>query len=214
MRSFSSVYPDLVPQWSSRNSLSPDAVSYGSNKPIIWNGTCGHSWTDTPKNRGHGHGCPICSGNKILSGVNDLASNFPVLAQEWSGRNAPATPKEYGVHSNQSFWWKCGTCGQEWQARIADRTDGHGCPYCVKDKIADRIEQREQALLLERIHRLRDRQIAKSMKDDRFRKKALSYYAEQTGLQVEYDYDPGIGIPVELYFPEKSNRLRITWIVY
>jgi len=80
----------------------------------------------------------------------------------------------------------------------------------VKDKIADRIEQREQALLLERIHRLRERQIAKSMKDDSFRKKALSYYADQTGLQVEYDYDPGIGIPVELYFPEKWAAIELT----
>ncbi len=55
MRMFIQVYPDLAKEWSSENELGPDKISYGSNKPVIWNGACGHTWTATPKNRGNGH---------------------------------------------------------------------------------------------------------------------------------------------------------------
>lgn len=210
MRSFSSVYPNLVPQWSAQNSLSPDEISYGSNKPIVWIGTCGHSWTATPKNRGHGHGCPICSGNKILPGINDLASRFPEISKEWADRNVPATPQEYGAHSNQSFWWKCSSCGREWLARIADRTDGHGCPHCLKESIASRKQARAEAHKRQILQNWRDRQIRRSLKEENFRLDSLAYYASLTGLEVEYDYDPGIGIPVKLYFPEKCAAIELT----
>ena len=111
MRSFSEVYPDLIQEWSPENNLGPDQVSYGSNKAIIWNGTCGHTWTATPKNRGHNHGCPICSGNKIVAGLNDFAFLFPAIAKEWSDRNLPALPSKYGSKSNVNVWWRCSSCG-------------------------------------------------------------------------------------------------------
>ena len=80
----------------------------------------------------------------------------------------------------------------------------------MKDKIADRIERRTTAARLAKESRIRERQIAKSLKDDYFYFEALSYYAEQTGLQIEYDFDPGIGIPVKLYFPEKWAAIELT----
>lgn len=36
--------------------------------------------------------------------------------------------------SNQKAWWQ-GKCGHEWLARIADRSRGHGCPYCSSKKV-------------------------------------------------------------------------------
>ena len=92
MQNFAEVHPELLSEWSSENELRPEQVSYGSNKPIIWNGVCGHTWTATPKNRGNKHGCPYCSSNEILVGVNDLASRHPKLAKEWSEKNHPAMP--------------------------------------------------------------------------------------------------------------------------
>ena len=33
------------------------------------------------------------------------------------------------MHSGALVWWKCER-GHEWQAKIADRSRGDGCPYC------------------------------------------------------------------------------------
>ncbi len=66
MKSFADVYPELLPEWSNKNSIDPHNVSYGSNKKVLWSGVCGHEWKAIVKNRGNGHGCPYCSGNKVM----------------------------------------------------------------------------------------------------------------------------------------------------
>ena len=39
----SEVHPELVLEWSERNlPLTPDKITYGSNKIVWWIGTCGH----------------------------------------------------------------------------------------------------------------------------------------------------------------------------
>ena len=131
MKSFLEAYPELSKEWSAENILSPDELSYGSNKMIIWNGACGHTWSATAKNRGHGSGCPVCSGAKVAKGENDLATMFPKLGREWSKRNLPLKPCHVTVKSNKQVWWRCRKCNYEWRARISDRTDGHGCPLCA-----------------------------------------------------------------------------------
>ncbi len=41
----SEVHPELVLEWSERNlPLTPDKITYGSNKIVWWIGTCGHEW--------------------------------------------------------------------------------------------------------------------------------------------------------------------------
>jgi hypothetical protein len=53
-----------------------------------------------------------------------------ILAKEWhSTNNAPLTPKDVHPNSNKEAWWVCDK-GHEWEARIADRNQGTGCPYC------------------------------------------------------------------------------------
>ena len=45
VNSISIMRPELVPEWSPRNlPLTPDNVSYGSNKLYWWKGSCGHEW--------------------------------------------------------------------------------------------------------------------------------------------------------------------------
>ena len=58
--SFAEKYPDLVSEWSDRNKIKPDQISYGSNKKVWWKGTCGHEWEAIIKNRSNGSGCPKC----------------------------------------------------------------------------------------------------------------------------------------------------------
>lgn len=134
MISFAEKYPDLVGEWAPENEASPSEVSYGSNRMIMWRGMCGHYWTASAKNRGKGHGCPYCSGNRVLIGYNDLRTRAPEVAREWSKRNK-TKPEDYASLSNTEVWWTCKKCKTDWKARIADRTTGHGCPNCASTKI-------------------------------------------------------------------------------
>ena len=41
----SEVHPELVAEWSDKNlPLTPDRITYGSNKVVWWKGACGHEW--------------------------------------------------------------------------------------------------------------------------------------------------------------------------
>ena len=55
-------YPDIAKEWSDRNiDLTPQDVSYGSNKIVWWIGDCGHEWEAAVKARTtKEEGCPYC----------------------------------------------------------------------------------------------------------------------------------------------------------
>ena len=73
--SLAKVHPELVSEWSERNfPLTPDNITYGSNKRVWWKGSCGHEWQASVKARSKGEGCPICSGARVVEGINDLAT--------------------------------------------------------------------------------------------------------------------------------------------
>ena len=43
--SLSRMRPHLVSEWSEKNfPLTPDTVTFGSNKIVWWKGACGHEW--------------------------------------------------------------------------------------------------------------------------------------------------------------------------
>ena len=125
-----SEYTDLMKEWSDRNEFPPEGITTGSNRMVWWKGSCGHEWIASVKNRVKGSGCPYCKGTKILEGFNDLATIRPEISAEWSPRNGLLKPQSVTACSNKVVWWK-GKCGHEWKARIADRTEGHGCSYCA-----------------------------------------------------------------------------------
>ncbi len=76
--SLASVHPELIPEWSERNlPLTPDKITFGSNKKVWWKGACGHEWETSVKARSKGEKCPICSGARVIEGINDLATLKP-----------------------------------------------------------------------------------------------------------------------------------------
>ena len=133
--SLSKVHPELIPEWSERNlPVTPDDVSYGSNKVFWWKGSCGHEWQTSVKARHAGEKCPICANTRIVPGINDLNTMCPQLAKEWSNRNL-CKPDEVSVESHMKVWW-IGACGHEWKAEIRNRAkNGNGCPYCSGRKL-------------------------------------------------------------------------------
>ncbi|MBQ7976458.1 MAG: zinc-ribbon domain-containing protein, partial [Clostridia bacterium] len=70
-----------------------------------------------------------------VKGKNDLATLNPKLASEWNyKRNGDSKPEDFAAGSHKKVWWKCEN-GHEWQATIANRVKGRGCPYCAGKKV-------------------------------------------------------------------------------
>lgn len=102
--------------------LFPDKLTCGSNKMAWW--TCNkderHVFSAKICHIFEGRiVCPICSNQKILVGVNDLATTNPELLNEWNYDKNEITPQQVTYGKNRKVWWKCSVCGREWQATIA-----------------------------------------------------------------------------------------------
>ena len=208
--------PDLVPEWSEKNlPLTPDRISAGSSKKVFWKGKCGHEWSAQVKNRAiKGSGCPICSRNIIISGENDFASKQPHLAKEWNkDKNVDFKPDSLGEFSNKEVWWKC-SAGHEWKARVADRVRGSGCPYCNRERIEARKEERIRMKLEKRemAAYLRSMQLTAREKERIIREfpdKAVLYYSEKAGQEVRQDYGEQFGLPMQYYYPSIDGCLEL-----
>ena len=64
-----SKYPYIAKEWdyNKNGDLTPSDVFGGSNKKIWWICPKGHSYQQTPNNRISGHGCPICTKERVTS---------------------------------------------------------------------------------------------------------------------------------------------------
>ena len=105
-------HPELALEWHpTRNTpFTPSDYTSHSSAMIVWHcSKCGHDWEATINNRvGRGSGCPVCAGNIIKSGYNDLATLNPDLAAEWHPtKNLPLTVQTVGASSNKNVWWIC-----------------------------------------------------------------------------------------------------------
>ena len=133
--SLSKVHPELVPEWSDKNlPLTPETITFGSNKKVWWKAACGHEWQTSVKARSNGESCPICSGARVIAGINDLATIEPLLALEWSNEN-DTKPTEVSVGSHKKVIWRCEK-GHQWEATVKSRAINRpGCPYCSHTKV-------------------------------------------------------------------------------
>ena len=123
--------------WKKNNELgfNPETLTLGSNKKVWWKCSKGHEWLAVIANRNKGFSCPYCSGRYIIKGENDLQSVNPLLAKDWNyEKNNGLTPADIMSNSGKRVWWKCSK-GHEWQATVASRSGGTGCPYCVGKKV-------------------------------------------------------------------------------
>ena len=131
------THPLLAEEWDyDHNSLTPTEVTAGSHKKVLWKcRSCGNKWEAPVYNRTAGHGCPYCTGRKFTMRTNDLETENPQLAREWNyEKNNGLTPSDVSSKSGKKVWWKCKN-GHEWQANIANRSNGRRCPYCVGKKV-------------------------------------------------------------------------------
>ncbi len=148
--------PELVKEWDfDNNDIFPEEVTVGSNKKVSWIcSICGNRWKATVNDRAgvEMKGCPICAKQKrvksfldnwLKPGENDLASQYPELADEWDNvQNTEFSAETVTVGSNYRAWWKCAICGNTWQAAVHNRvTNKSGCPICARHKSTSFPEQ-------------------------------------------------------------------------
>lgn len=63
---------------------------------------------------------------------NALSKKRPDLVEEWDYElNKDLTPDKITASSGEKVWWKCRKCNHSWQATVAHRNDGRGCPVCA-----------------------------------------------------------------------------------
>jgi hypothetical protein len=141
------THPELAADWhpSKNGDLTPQAVVAGTEKKVWWrhaDPSCivpgGHEWGATGAARARlGSGCPACSGNAVVTGVNDMATTHPELAADWHpSKNGDLTPQTVGAGTDKKVWWKHSdsSCvvpgGHEWETEGWNRVKGNGCPAC------------------------------------------------------------------------------------
>ena len=128
--------PKLAAEWNyeKNGALKPEQFTANSNKKVWWKCEKGHEWEAIISHRNRGSSCPICSGHQVLQGYNDLGTKNPTLAKEWNyEKNNGLRPEDVTVGSDKKVWWKCEK-GHEWEAAIASRNAGCGCPICANKK--------------------------------------------------------------------------------
>ncbi|MBD1881195.1 zinc-ribbon domain-containing protein [Coleofasciculus sp. FACHB-T130] len=135
--SLTSLYPEIAKQWhpTKNGMLTPDHVVSGSHSKAWWgcSNDPNHEWEAVIKSRVNGSGCPFCSGRRPTV-VNSLARLYPEIAKEWHPlKNGTLTPEEVTAKSSKKAWWRCAIDpSHEWEATLANRTTGRGCPACNK----------------------------------------------------------------------------------
>ncbi|WP_370185884.1 zinc-ribbon domain-containing protein [Rhodococcus wratislaviensis] len=131
-----SKFPEIAAEWDAEKNgnLTPGQVVAGGDSTVHWKCRAyGHQWkTKIAERTSGGYGCPVCAGNKVQAGFNDLATKFPEVAAEWDDeKNGARGPHEVTAKSRKKAHWKCREAGHQWEASIANRTRlGRGCPVC------------------------------------------------------------------------------------
>lgn len=132
---------DHFQEWdyAANDPLDPASLTPGSNRPVWWRckKDSRHTWRASPNTRKK-RGCPVCSGNKIVAGLNDLATLMPELAKEFStDLNHGLSPSQISVASPRKFWWVCSANSKHiWETSASNRTRrGDGCPICSNSKV-------------------------------------------------------------------------------
>ena len=143
------VAPKVAAMWSSKNARTPSEFTAGSNKKAIFVcPNCNQEFEAKIQNvvRSVDKGftsCSVCTGHKVVLGINDLASQCPEVAAMWSSKNE-LSASEVAVKSGQKVFFKCRDCGQEFEAKIervvyAVENGTTGCPVCTRRVIVPGI---------------------------------------------------------------------------
>jgi hypothetical protein len=123
--------PELLPLFSSKNTVLPSEVQAGSEKKLMWVCEKGHEWLAQVNSLTRGTRCPVCVNKKVIPGLNDFASRFPRLASEYySDLNDGVPIESVRAGSKKLCVWRC-QFGHTWKSTPSNRAHfDSGCPVC------------------------------------------------------------------------------------
>ena len=121
-----SLIDEYIPELN--NNLPLSSYKASGKKKLWWRCKEGHEWDasiDSRKNSG----CPVCSGKRIVPGINDLKTINPTLAEQYSPDN-PTPVDQISPFTHKHVIWNF-PCGHSYSAEVKHRhmTDT-GCKYC------------------------------------------------------------------------------------
>ncbi len=125
----------LLQEWNYERNEKVDFkdIAVNSNKKVWWKcSVCGYEWQAFISNRNRGAGCPVCKNRRVISGVNDLVTTDPEMAKDWDYSKNDILPNSITNNSSKKVWWKCHTCGYEWQASPNSRKGCKKCSYITR----------------------------------------------------------------------------------
>ena len=145
------LFPHLAKEWDyAENIIDMNSVVVGGTQQIHWIcWKCQHKWVATVRSRTQkATGCPECSKiNRTVNRTKTYVKNHgcitnPLLLKEWNykkNEELGLSPETLPQQSSKEVWWTCATCGYEWVAKIANRSNGRGCPLCANKVIVDGV---------------------------------------------------------------------------
>lgn len=136
-KSLGDRFPEVATGWhvSLNAPLTPYDVHPFSHDKRWWHcESCDGPTCSEPSARVVGHRmCGVCVNKAVVKGVNDLASQYPLLAEEWDVlKNEGTEPDVIFCRSKTGGWWRCRRCKHSWNATPGGRAlaGGTGCPAC------------------------------------------------------------------------------------
>ena len=135
----------LLEEWDyEKNEIQPTQVMPKTQKKVWWKCDKGHEWYACISNRTiKGYCCPICSGQEIKAGFNDLETTNPEIIYLWDYEKNIVKPNSVSRGSKEKIWWRC-EVGHSWEASIHNIIQGKRCPICANKMIVPGINDLEK----------------------------------------------------------------------
>lgn len=138
-RSITTDFPEVAAQWHpTRNGLlTPDNVRPGTHDKYWWLcPQCGNAWEAEVKSRTYDKaGCEPCAKKKAGRTLStpkpgrSCADKASHLLAEWHPDNE-LTLWQVRPGARRPMLWRCNACQHKWEAPVASRVRGAGCPPC------------------------------------------------------------------------------------
>ena len=130
------LYPDVACLWDNDlNDVSVHEVPFRKNhngNVYHWKCDKGHRWERSIYSAVNHPGCPVCKGQEILIGFNDISVFAPQLYKELDSKHKnPEELKKIFPFSNLYLTWVCPQGHGTYQSTMSKRSAGRGCPVCA-----------------------------------------------------------------------------------
>lgn len=126
------THPTVAAEWhpTLNGALRPEHFTHGSKETVAWLCPEGHEYEQRIERRAAGYQCSVCSRRRLVAGVNDVATEHPLLVKEWHPYlNYPKTPDQI-FPGTVKYAWKCKAAGHVTHQSVPRRLKSKGCTEC------------------------------------------------------------------------------------